>query len=179
MAFTRRALKDIGVTDEQLDKIMALHGTSLADYQLKSEFNDAVKAEVEKQTGEVKKQFDGIDLKTLQDKAAQTEKLQSEISNMKLNHTIENRLMKERAVNPKAVSALLDMSKIATDEKDEITGLDEQITALKETEKWAFEQPAAPGAGGLRQSGDIPAPNADRQYLDNKYEKNPYYKPKT
>jgi SpoVK/Ycf46/Vps4 family AAA+-type ATPase len=179
MAFTRRALKDIGVTDEQLDKIMALHGTSLADYQLKSEFDDAVKTEVDKQIGEQKKQFEGIDLETLKTQAAQVEKLQSEISNMKLGYTIENRLMKERAVNPKAVSALLDMSKIATDEKGEITGLDEQITALKETEKWAFEQPVAPGAGGLRQSGSIPIPNADQQYLNEKYGKNPYFKSKT
>jgi SpoVK/Ycf46/Vps4 family AAA+-type ATPase len=179
MAFTRKALKDIGVTDEQLDKIMALHGTSLADYQLKSEFNDAVKAEVDKQVGEQKKQFDGVDLKALQEKAAQADTLQQELSKTKLGFTIESRLMKERAVNPKAVSALLDMSKIATDEKGEITGLDEQITALKETEKWAFEQPAAPGAGGLRQSGSVPTPNADQQYLNDKYGKNPYFKPKT
>jgi SpoVK/Ycf46/Vps4 family AAA+-type ATPase len=179
MAFTRKALKDIGVTDEQLDKIMALHGTSLADYQLKSEFNDVVKAEVDKQVGDQKKQFEGIDLETLKTQAAQAEKLQSEISSMKLGHTIESRLMKERAVNPKAVSALLDMSKITTDEKGAIVGLDEQITALKETEKWAFEQPPAPGAGGFRQAGAPPATNADQQYLNDKYGKNPYYKPKT
>ena len=179
MAFTRKALKDIGVTDEQLDKIMALHGTSLADYQLKSEFSEAVKTEVDKQVGEQKKQFEGVDLKALQDKAAEADKLQSEMSNMKLGYTIESRLMKEHAVNPKAVSALLDMSKITTDEKGAIVGLDEQITALKETEKWAFEQPSAPGSGGFRQSSAPSATNADEQYLKDKYGKNPYFKPKT
>jgi hypothetical protein len=153
--FTRKALKDIGVTDDQLDKIMALHGTTLADYQLKSDFAETVKAEVDKQVGDQKKQFEGVDLKTLQEKATQADKLQSEIGNMKLGYTIESRLMKEKAVNPKAVSALLDMSKITTDEKGAITGLDEQIAALKESETWAFEQPT-PAAGGLRQTGAPP-----------------------
>jgi hypothetical protein len=154
MAFTRKALKDIGVTEEQLDKIMALHGTSLSDYQLKSEFDTAVQAEVEKQTGEVKKQFEGVDLKTLQDKAAEAEKLQAELEKTKLNYTLENRLIKEGAVNAKAVGALLDSSKIKI-EDGKISGLDEQITALKESDPWAFEQPA-PKAGGLRQTAIPP-----------------------
>jgi hypothetical protein len=178
MSFSRKSLKEIGVTDDLMDKIMALHGTSLSDYQLKSEFDTAVQAEVSKQTGELQKQFEGVDLKTLQDKAAQAEKLQSEIGNMKLGYTIESRLMKERAVNPKAVSALLDMSKIAVDEKGSITGLDEQITAIKESEAWAFEQAGNPGSGGFRQGGNPPAANADQQYLNDKYGKNPYYKQK-
>jgi len=151
MAFTRKALTDIGLSTEQLDKVMALHGTSLSDYQLKSEFDAAVQAEVEKQTGEIKKQFEGVDLKTLQGKAAEAEKLQSELEKTKLNYTLENRLIKEGAVNAKAVGALLDSSKIKI-EDGKISGLDEQITALKESDPWAFGQPA-PAAQGLRQTG--------------------------
>jgi len=154
MAFSRKALKDIGVTDDQLEKIMALHGTSLSDYQLKSEFNDAVTKEVEKQTGEVKKQFEGVDLKTLKEQATQAEKLQSELEKTKLNYTIENRLIKEGAVNAKAVSALLDPSKIKI-EDGEIKGIDEQVTALKESQPWAFPQ-QPPKAGGLRQGTEQP-----------------------
>jgi hypothetical protein len=154
MAFTRKALKDIGVTDEQLDKIMALHGTSLSDYQLKSEFETAVKTEVDKQTGEISKQFEGVDLKTLQSKAAEAEKLQAELEKTKLNYTLENRLIKEGAVNAKAVGALLDPSKI-TIEDGNVKGIDEQIAALKESDPWAFGQ-TAPKAGGLRQGGEPP-----------------------
>ena len=36
--FTRKALTAIGLTDEQLEKVMALHGTTLSDYGLKSDF---------------------------------------------------------------------------------------------------------------------------------------------
>lgn len=32
MAFTRKALKDMGIQDDQVEKIMTLHGTSLSDY---------------------------------------------------------------------------------------------------------------------------------------------------
>ena len=56
--------------------------------------------------------------------------------------------MNAGAVNITAVGALLDMSKISLDEKGNLVGADEQIKALKETQKWAFIQPAVPGAGG-------------------------------
>lgn len=46
--FTRKALQAIGLTDEQLEKVMALHGTTLSDYGLKSEFE----AEKEKAVAE-------------------------------------------------------------------------------------------------------------------------------
>jgi hypothetical protein len=155
MAFTRKALSSIeGLTATQIDTIMNLHGTSMAGYQLKSEFNDAVKAEVDKQVGEQKKQFEGVDLETLKTQAAQAEKLQSELEKTKLNYTIENRLIKEGAVNAKAVSALLDPSKIKV-EDGEVKGIDEQVTALKESQPWAFPQ-QTPKAGGLRQGKEQP-----------------------
>jgi hypothetical protein len=155
MAFTRKALASIeGLTTDQVDKIMNLHGVSMQDYQLKTEFDTAVQAEVTKQTGEISKQFEGVDLKTLQEKAAEAEKLQSELEKTKLNYTLENRLIKEGAVNAKAVGALLDSSKIKI-EDGKISGLDEQITALKESDPWAFGKPV-PTAEGQRQTGTPP-----------------------
>jgi len=147
MAFTRKAISSIeGLTSEQIDKIMNLHGTSMADYQLKSEFDTAVQVEVDKKTGEISKQFEGVDLKTLKEQAAQAEKLQKDLESTKLNYTLENKLIKEGVVNAKAVRALLDSSKIEFKDGN-VTGLDEQITALKESEPWAFPkaQPAAQG----------------------------------
>lgn len=177
MAFTRKAISSIeGLTSDQIDKIMNLHGTSMADYQLKSEFEGAVQAEVEKKTGEISKQYEGVDLKTLQEKAAQVDTLQSDLAKTKLNYTLENRLIKEGAVNAKAVGALLDASKI-TIEDGQVKGIDEQITALRESDPWAFGQ-AAPASGGFRQAGNPPAANSDQQYLNDKYSKNPYFKQK-
>jgi hypothetical protein len=176
MAFTRKALKDIGLTDEQLEKVFALHGTSLSDYQLKSEFDAAVTAEVEKQTGELTKRFEGVDLKTLKEQASQAEKLQSELDKAKLDFMIESRLLREKVVNVKAVAALLDMSKIKN-ENGELKGLDEQITAMKESDPWGFPAASQPGAQGQRQQAPLNQSENDA-YLNSKYSKNPYYKAK-
>lgn len=44
MAFTRKALENIGLSAEDIDKVMTLHGTSLSDYMTKKEA-----AEIQKQ----------------------------------------------------------------------------------------------------------------------------------
>jgi len=152
MAFTRKALKEIGLDGEQLEKVFALHGTSLSDYQLKSEFDVAVKTEVDKQTGEIGKKYEGLDIETLKTNAAKAEQLEKDLAAAKLNYTLENRLIKEGVVNAKAVSALLDTSKIKL-EDGKVSGIDEQITALKESDPWAFAQ-ATPKAVGFRQVGE-------------------------
>ena len=96
---------------------------------------EELKAEIERLQGENK---------------AAAEKYAAELANLKLNGAIENRLLKEGAVNTKAVRALLDNEKIKLGEDGSLTGLDEQIKTLRESEKWAFSQPAkqVPGSGG-------------------------------
>lgn len=79
---------------------------------------------------------------------------ETEIKKLKLDSMLETRLIKEGAVNTKAVKALLDASKISID-NDNIIGLDDQLTALKESEKWAFNQ-QAPGKTGREQGGGKP-----------------------
>jgi hypothetical protein len=74
----------------------------------------------------------------------------------KLGYMLDARLTKEGAVNLKAVKALLDNEKIKLD-GESLTGLDDQLNALKTSDPWAFktpeppkpqEQPPVPGAGG-------------------------------
>lgn len=42
MAFTRKALAGLGLSDEAIEKVMALHGTSMADFIPKSELQDKI-----------------------------------------------------------------------------------------------------------------------------------------
>ena len=42
MAFTRRAISGYGLTNEQLEKVMALHAASLAGYVPKSEVREQI-----------------------------------------------------------------------------------------------------------------------------------------
>lgn len=155
MAFTRKAVSAIeGITPAQVDAIMTLHGTSMADYLPKSEVEAKVQEELKAKLGD-------LDLEKLKEQASKAEKLEAEIANLKLDHALDTYLAKEGAVNTKAVKALLDMTKIKF-EGDTLTGHEEQIKTLKETEKWAF-QTSAPGKTGMEQN---PGSTGERTLAD-------------
>jgi hypothetical protein len=71
--------------------------------------------------------------------ANQTTKTEYEakLKETQLEYKLENLLIKEGAVNVKAVKALLDASKISLDGEN-LLGVDEQLKSIKESEKWAF-----------------------------------------
>ena len=98
-------------------------------------------AERDKQLGELKK----IDPEKLKERIAELEgenataktEYETKIKAAQLDYKLETRLIKEGAVNVKAVKALLDASKISLDGEN-LVGLDEQLAPLKEIDKWAF-----------------------------------------
>lgn len=123
-------------------------------------------AETAKQTleGQIKER--DTQLETLKKAAGDNEALKTQIAQLQgenataktnfekqlkatqLDFALESRLMKDGAVNTRAVKALLDMGKISLDGEN-LVGIDDQLSALKEKEKWAFKPvTAAPGAGG-------------------------------
>ena len=103
--------------------------------------------------GNVKPEDLQTEIKRLKDENETTaKKFAAELAAVKLNGAIENRLLKEGAVNTKAVRALLDNDKIKLGEDGSLTGLDEQIKTLRESEKWAFSQPAAAAIPHLRKN---------------------------
>ena len=81
------------------------------------------------------------------DKANLTNQLNTEVNNLKKAHAIEGELRNAKAKSLKSVMAHLDMDKI-TFENDQLTGLTEQLDALKSGEDTSFlfgeAQPAAP-----------------------------------
>lgn len=102
---------------------------------------DTTKKNLETQVADLKK----VDTAGLQ---AQNEQLKKDLTATQLQSKLDAALMSAQAVNVTAVKALLDMSTISLDDSGKLVGADEQITALKESEKWAFVQPTVPGAGG-------------------------------
>jgi len=172
MAFTRKALKELGISEELLDKVMTLHGTSMSDYQLKTDYEAAVKTEVEKQVKEKTKDYEGVDVAALKQAAADNETLKAQLEESKFNYKLENRLIKEGAVNVKAVMALIDKTKLKL-EGDELKGADDVIKEIKTSDPWTFPT-AKPD--GMRQGTPPDTKTDDQKYLDDKYAKNPYYK---
>ena len=97
-----------------------------------------------------KKAKDHDDLKqTVEEMQEQNEQLKEEyenkMKNTKLDMAIENRLIKEKARNPKAVKALLNKEAISLDDNDNLIGLDEQLGNLKESDDYLFGETGIKG----------------------------------
>lgn len=138
---TRKQLEDMGLTKEQVDKIMDINGADI----------EAAKGELTAVTTErdsLKTQVADRDkqIETLKASAGdneeltkQIEQLQAENKATKVNAAVEMALTRANAKNVRAVKALLenlDTAEIGDDGK--VKGLDDQITKLKSGEDTKF-----------------------------------------
>lgn len=151
----REFLKDLGIADDVIDKIMAEHGRTVNS--MKDELEKS--KELEQQIEGLKEQLQQRDqqLEELKTKATGNEELQQQIQtlqeqNKQLQQEYESKIQKQtfefaleraltssKARNPKAVKALLDTEVIKLD-GDKLLGLEEQLSKLKETDPYLFEE---------------------------------------
>ena len=155
-------LLNIGVAEETVAKIIELAKADLEGYVPKTRLDEVIKdrdalktqiADRDKQLEALKK----IDAEGLQ---AEIERLQtentttkqqyeSEISKMKLDSAIRDALRTAEARDIDMAIRLMDFSEVEFDKKGNLTGLDEQIAALKENEfgKYLFGKEQVSPAG--------------------------------
>jgi hypothetical protein len=144
-------------TDEVEKKVAQEVGKS---YVPKSKYDEvnSEKKKLETTIGERDAQLEalkGVDadglkaqIETLQaENKTAAEKFEADLRQVRLDAAIETALIGAKAVNTKAVRALLDPAKI-TLEGEAVKGLDEQLAALKESQKWAFADESAAGTTG-------------------------------
>lgn len=152
----REQLKELGLSDEQIGSVMALHGATV------NELSSNVAA-AEQQVNQYKEQLDAnqTELDSLKKAAEGNEELttqlsdlqekydqakadsESKIAEIKKTSAIELALTQAGARNIKAAKALLDSEKLEL--KDEgIKGLDEQLNTLKESDGYLFEGETTP-----------------------------------
>ncbi|HGF7794859.1 TPA: phage scaffolding protein [Enterococcus faecium] len=152
----REKLKELGLSDEQIGSVMALHGATV------NELSSNVAA-AEQQVNQYKEQLDAnqTELDSLKKAAEGNEELttqlsdlqekydqakadsESKIAEIKKTSAIELALTQAGARNIKAAKALLDSEKLElTDEG--IKGLDEQLNTLKESDGYLFEGETTP-----------------------------------
>lgn len=116
------------------------------------------KKQLEGQVGERDKQLEALKKVDAAGLQAEIDRLQGEnkkavedydkqLKQIKLDSALDAKLMAAKAVNTRAVKALLDHTKISLDGEN-LIGLDDQLVKLKETEKWAFSADGVPGGGG-------------------------------
>lgn len=149
----RKFLEDLGLEKEIIDSIMAENGKDVE--KAKADYED-VKAQLETANAtitDLKK--NNVDNEKLQNKVTEYEteitKLKDEAAKKDFNYRLEDALKGSKAKNLKALKALLDMDKVKL-EGDKFTGLEEQLTALKESDAYLFdaEEQQPPQLGGFK-----------------------------
>lgn len=154
---TKEQLQALNLTEEQINAIIEDYGKNYVSKTQFNEKNDAykqAKQEIENLTtdinnlSEANKANEALQsqIKELQDAATKREADYNEnIKNMKIDTAITKALSKSGAMNETILTGLLDRTKIAIGEDNTITGIQEQITALKESDPYLFKQDSIKG----------------------------------
>ena len=160
----REELKELGLTDEQIGSVMALHGVTVNE--LNSRVSTAEQQATQYQEQLEKNQNELNDFKANakgnEDLTKQLEDLQSkfdetktsseqQIADLKKSSAIDLALTQAGAKNIKAAKALLDGESLElTDEG--LKGLDEQLAALKESDGYLIgsNEPVPPNPEGKK-----------------------------
>lgn len=147
----REQLKELGLTDEQIESVMKEHGKTV----------NATKQELDTVTSErdnLKEQLIERDnqLNDISEKVKDSDELTAEINRLKeenknatqelqeklekqaFEFSLEKALTGAKVRNPKAVKALLDVESIKLD-GEKLLGLDDQLKALQESDAYLFE----------------------------------------
>lgn len=139
----------LGLTEEQADSVIKGFGTMVPKSRLDDKIQEAkdYKEQLEardKQLAELEPKAAGNEallqqIQKLQDdnKKAQTD-YEEKLSQQSYNFALESALSGAKVKNAKAVKALLDSEKIKLD-GDKLTGLEEQLEALKTSDAYLFE----------------------------------------
>ena len=176
---SREKLLKIGLSNEQMEKIIALHGADIEELKAKSDelinskteelkkANESLQSQIaerDKDLKTLKKQAgDNEDLsnqfKELQSKYKQdTDNLTKELQQTKLNSAVDSALGKAKVRNAKAAKALLNLDEVKLNDKGEVEGLDNQISSLQKTDGYLFDQgskePYQPQGGGGKNDPD-------------------------
>lgn len=165
----REKLKEIGLTEEQTEAVMAAYGQSVQSLNSQittlQQSETDLKEQITKHAADLKKlQKDNSDneelknqIKQLQKEHAEQEaKYQESLIAVQRDAALTSLLHEVKAKNPKAVSALLDQEKIIF--KDgELSGVKEQLEALQESDGYLFEsgKPSGYQPNGGKSTGEL------------------------
>ena len=149
----REFLKDLGLSDEIMDKIMTQYGLDIEKYKTEKRENETKitflndKIEEQEKTintmqiendayAKLKQDYDLLQ----EEKTKNDNEYKQQIREIKLKSGLEKALNSAGAINQKVVIPLLKefLDKAEIDEKGNINGLEEQIKQIKESEDTKF-----------------------------------------
>lgn len=148
---TREFLEEMGIEKDNINKILDKYHEGVKEYKDSAEKVKTLEAETTSLKEQISqrdkdlKELKKVDAKELETKIAELEEKNKtmqethdkEMSETRKNLMLENSLMKANVKNSKAIRGMLDLDKITID-GDELTGLEDQIKALKESDSYLF-----------------------------------------
>ena len=164
----REDLKKQGLTDEQIDFVMAENGKDIEKYKNLADTRKTEIDNLERQLETANKEieeFKDLDIEEIKQKADdykkkyELEKKESKkrLEELKFEHLLNNKLRDARAKSIKAVKALLDFDVLKL-EGEEIKGLDAELERLQKEYEYQFETETADKPNFIR-----PGDKADKQ----------------
>lgn len=173
----REFLKNMELTDEQIDAIMAENGKDVNG--LKKQVNslttekDGLQSQLtdrDTQLKDLKGKVKGSDELTAEIDQLQKankeakEKYEADLTAQQKAFLVDKALASAGARNAKAVSSLLDLDSVEV--KDgQLTGLDDQLKALRDSDGYMFKEDPQP-QGGVRITGGQPNPEGAPKTID-------------
>lgn len=142
-------LKELGLEQEVIDKIMAENGKDIEGFKAKVSAleteRDGLKTQLDEANTQIEgfKELDVDGIKAAADewkqKAEQAEQDSAkQLAELKFNHALESKLAGTKAKDAAIVAGLLDRDALKLTE-DGILGLDEQLSKIKEEKGFLFE----------------------------------------
>ncbi|RVU73607.1 MULTISPECIES: phage scaffolding protein [Lactobacillus] len=149
----REKLKSLGLNDDQINEIMDLNGADIEKAKSNAdqviEENKTLKEQMASRDKDLKKLQDQAkgnedllnQFKDLQKKyKTDTQALNKKVETVKLNSAVDQVLSANKVRNNKAIKALLNNDEIKFGEDGKLTGLDNQIKALKKSDPYLFNE---------------------------------------
>lgn len=155
MAFTRKSLAGLGLNEEMIEKVMTLHGTSMADFIPKSE----LKTRIDEAVADAQKNAPAPNIKDSEDYKALQASFDSYKKKIETSSELKKGGVKEKFIDN--VYSLLTDDKPATEQLDAIREKYEEYFDLS----LAQQQPAAPQFGTQVQ-GQMPSGNKATGFED-------------
>lgn len=149
----RNKLKDLGLTEEQIDEVMSINGADIqkakSDYEELTEKNKSLEEQISQRDKDLKdlqaQAKDNEDLsskyKELQDKyKADKDNFDKQIQTMKFNSAVDKALSDSGVRNIKTIKGLLNNDNIKLSDDGTLSGLDDQIKSIKKSDPYLFNE---------------------------------------
>lgn len=168
----RETLKDMGLTAEQVDKIMELNGVDIEKAKGKANElateNTELKAQLKKRDDDLVELRKSVkdnetlsaDFKALQEKYKNDRAdLEKQVAQIKLTSALDMGLSGAKVRNAKAIKGLLNMDAIKLDDAGQLTGLADQLKAIRKSDPYLFDggekQDYTPASGDNAKSDPV------------------------